>query len=98
MDQKAIDGIDPGALSISLLCDPPRIGSFSLVTNALTEKTKEKTNLNFLRRRAARFDVMHEFMSTRQDRLEVLFDQALMVSSEPKDSLRCAYELLDWET
>jgi len=37
-------------------------------------------------------------MSTRQDRLEVLFDQALMVSSEHKDSLRCAYELLDWET
>src|SRR4030095_4203420 len=48
--------------------------------------------------RASRFDVMYEFMSTKQDRLEVLFGQALMVSSEHNGSLRCAYEFLDWET
>jgi hypothetical protein len=100
MDQKAIGWIDPSALLISLWCDPGR--SFLLLTNEQTEKTKEKTNLNLLRGRlrgrAARFDVMYEFMSTRQDRLEVLCGQALMVSSEPKDSLRCANELLDWET
>jgi hypothetical protein len=98
VDQKAIGWIDPSALLISLLCDPGRIDSFLLVTNEPTAKTKEKTNLNLLRGRAGRFDVMYEFISTRQDRLEVIFGQALMVSSEHKDSLRCANELLDWET
>ena len=51
MDQKAIGWIDPGALLISLFCDPGRIGSFLLVTNEPTEKTKEKTNLKLLRGR-----------------------------------------------
>src|SRR6478736_5790062 len=51
-----------------------------------------------IRGRAGRFDVLYEFISTRQDRLEVIFGHALMVSSEHKDSLRCAYKLLDWET
>src|SRR5678815_1150817 len=96
MDQKAIGWIDPGALLIGLCCDPALIGSLSLVTNEPTEKT----NLKILRGRAsaARFDVMYEFMGAKQDRLEILFRQPLMVSSESNDSLRCAYELLDWET
>jgi hypothetical protein len=103
MDQKAIGGINAGGLLIGLLCDPTLVGSFSLVTNEPTVKTKEKTNSNlFLRARAhisaARFDVMYEFMGAKQDRLEVLFRQPLMVSGESNDSLRCAYELLDWET
>jgi hypothetical protein len=97
MDQKAIGWIDPSALLIGLSCHPGRIGSF-LVTKEPTSKTKEETILNLLRGQAAGFDVMYEFMGARQDRLEVLFDQALMVSSEPKDSLSCAHELLDWET
>ncbi len=97
VDQKAIGWIDPSALLISLLCDPGRIDRFLLVTNEPTAKTKEKTNLNLLRGgRAARFDVIYEFISTRQDRLAVIFGQALMVSSEHKNPLRCANELLDW--
>jgi hypothetical protein len=98
VDQKAIGWIDPSALLIGLLCDPGRIDSFLLVTKEPTAKTKEKTNLNLLRGRAARFDVIYEFISTRQDRLAVIFGQALMVSSEHKNSLRCANKLLDWET
>lgn len=102
MDQEAIGWIDPSPLLISLLRGPGRIGSFLLVTNDPTEETKEKTNLKLLRSRsrsrAARFDVMNELMSTRQDRLEVLFGQALMISSEHHDSLRCANELLNRET
>ena len=79
MDQKAIGGIDPSALLIGPFCDPTLIGSVLLVTNALTEKTKE----NLLRSRAARFDVMYEFMGAKQDRLEVLFrQQPFMVSSK----------------
>jgi hypothetical protein len=85
VDQQAIDWIDSRALLISLLYGPGRIGSFLLVTNEPTEETKEKTNLKLLRgrsrSRAARFDVMYEFLSTRQDRLKLLFGQALMVSS-----------------
>jgi hypothetical protein len=69
-----------------------------LVTNEPTANAKEKTNLNLLRGRAARFDVIYEFISTRQDRLEVVFGQLFMVSSEHKNSLRCANKLLDWET
>src|SRR5687768_4849909 len=102
VDQKAIGWIDPRALLIRLLCGPGRIGSFLLVTNEPTEETKEKTNLKLLRgrsrSRAARFDVIYEFMSTRQDRLELLFGQALMVSREHHDSLRCAHKFLDWKT
>jgi hypothetical protein len=98
MDHEAIGGIDPGALLIGLFCDPTIIRSFSLVTNTPAVKTEEKANLNLLRGRAARFDVMYEFMGTRQDRLEILFWQSLMVSRESNDSLSCSYELLDWET
>ena len=87
VDQKAIGWIDPSALLISLFCGPGRIGSFLLVTNEPTEETKEKTNLKLLRgrsrSRAARFDVMYEFMSTRQDRLEVLFGQPLWLVANP---------------
>ena len=101
MDQEAVGWIDPSALVISLLGGPGRIGRFLLVTNEPTAKTKEKANLNLLRDRlrgrAARFDVMYEFIRTRQDRLKVIRGQAL-VSSEHTDSLRCANELLDWET
>jgi hypothetical protein len=102
VDQEAIGWINPSAFLISLLCGPGRIGSFLLVTNEPTAKTNEKTNLKLLRDRlrgrAARFDVMYEFISTRQDRLKVIRGQALMVSSEHTDSLRYADELLDWET
>lgn len=98
MDQKAIGGIDPCVLLIGLFGDPTLIGSFSLVTNTPAVKTEEKANLNLLRGRAARSDVMYKFMGTRQDRLEVLFRQPLMVSRESNDSLSCSYELLDWET
>jgi len=98
MDQKAIGGIDPGALLIGLFCHPALLDRFSLVMNATTVKTREKTNLNLLRSRAARFDVMYEFMGTRQDRLEVLFRQPFMVSSKSHDSRRCAHKFLDWET
>jgi hypothetical protein len=98
MDQKAIGWIDPSALLIGLSCLPALIGSFLLVTNEPTSKTKEKTNLNLLRGQAAGFDVMYEFMGATQDRFEVLFRQPLMVSRESNDSLSCAHELLDWET
>jgi hypothetical protein len=102
VDQKAISWIDPSASLIRLLCDPGCINSFLLVTNEPTAKTKEKTNLNLLRGRlrgrAGRFDVLYELISTRQDRLEVVFGHPLMVRSEHKDSLRCANKLLDGET
>jgi hypothetical protein len=98
VDQKAISRIEPRASLIRLLCDPGRINSFLLVTNEPTANAKEKTNLNLLRVRAARFDVIYEFISTRQDRLEVIFGQLLMVSSEYNNSLRRANKLLDWET
>ena len=42
-------------------------------------------------------DFLDEFEGMEPDRFTVVFRQAFVVGSEYTESLRCAYELLDWQ-
>ena len=46
---------------------------------------------------AVLLDFLDEFEGMEPDRFTVVFRQAFMVGGEYTESLRCAYELLDWQ-